>query len=55
MNGELGINVKPAQSAIERAAALVRSRVVEMLVKYRGVPYLRFRGLILYNPKPEYY
>ena len=26
-------NVKPAQSAIERAAALVRIRVVEMLVK----------------------
>ena len=27
------VNVKPAQSAIERAAALVRIRVVEMLVK----------------------
>ena len=26
------VNVKPAQSAIERAAALVRIRVVEMLV-----------------------
>jgi hypothetical protein len=26
------LNVKPAQSAIERAAALVRIRVVEMLV-----------------------